>query len=163
MGAHSGPHGHGRIDMGALFPSGVSISTHLPSWSVDIAVEAEAESPIYVYELDATVLTACDVSYRSGGNPRPSALRIDKKAALASLFKRVAILNSGQFCGESLLGRSREMFSGSAARIRGYKIERLRPPSRVFDAPLGRSCARGPSAIPPELTRIFSPWVVLRR
>ena len=48
---------------------------------------AEAESPIYLFELAATILAACLVTYRPNGNPRTCVLCIDNKAALAALIK----------------------------------------------------------------------------
>ena len=48
MGSNSDAQGHGRIAMRALFAKDVSISTHLPKWSIDMAFEAESESPIYL-------------------------------------------------------------------------------------------------------------------
>ena len=67
MGARADAQGHGHIAMRALFPQDVSISTRLPRWFVDMAFEAESESPVYLFEPAATILTACEVSYRSDG------------------------------------------------------------------------------------------------
>lgn len=69
-GAHSDDQGHGHIATRALLPTDVSVSTHLPQWFVEMALAAEGEPPIYLFELAATVLTACLVDYRSDGNPR---------------------------------------------------------------------------------------------
>ena len=37
------------------------------------------------------------------------------------------------------------------------------PPSRVCDTPLSVACARSSGGIPPEFSRMFSAWSVLRR
>ena len=87
MGAHSDAHGRGHIATRALLPLDVSISTHLPKWFTEMAFAADAESPIYLFEHAATVLTACLAAYRSEGNRRTCVLRIDNKAALDALIK----------------------------------------------------------------------------
>ena len=87
MGAHSDAQGHGHVAMRALFPLGVSISTHLPAWFVELTNAADAESPIYIYELAATALTACEFAYRNDGKPLTCVLRIDNQVALAALIK----------------------------------------------------------------------------
>ena len=52
-----------------------------------MAFAADAESPIYLFELSETALTACLVDYRPDGSHRACFLRIDNKAALAALIK----------------------------------------------------------------------------
>ena len=163
MGAHSGAQGHGHIAMRAQFPLDVSISTHLPSWFVEMTVAADAESPIYIYELAATVLTACEAAYRSDGKPRTCVLCIDNQAALAALIKG----SSSSTLGTILVN----LFWSVAARCPvvwwfeyvNTKSNAADPPSRACDAPLGVDCKRSSGSIPPEFTRIFSSWSVLHR
>ena len=86
-GTHSGAQRRVRIAARDLFLPDVDISAHLPSRFAEMTIAADAESPIYIYELAATALTACAVAYRSDGNHRSCALCIDNKAALESLTK----------------------------------------------------------------------------
>ena len=59
MGAHPDPQWRGHIATRALLPNDVSISTHLPKWCLEMAFGADADPPVYLFELAATVLTAC--------------------------------------------------------------------------------------------------------
>ena len=87
MGAHSDALGRGRISARSLLPYDISVSTHLPPWYVRMAISADGGPHVYLCELAATVLTIRLSAYRSGGNPRTCVLRVDNKAALASLIK----------------------------------------------------------------------------
>ena len=90
MGSHSDSQGHGHIAARALLPGDVTASTHLPKWFVDTAFAAEVdtrESPIYLFEHAATILTSFLLAYHSDGSPRTCVLRIDNRAALSSLIK----------------------------------------------------------------------------
>ena len=163
MGAHSDAQGHGHIATRALLPSDVSVSTHLSQWFVDMALSTEAEPPIYLFELAETSPTACLVAYRSGGNPRTCVLRIDNKAALDALIKG----SSSPTLGTILVN----LFWSAASRFPvvwwfGYvntKPDAARPPSRLRESPPGLLSPRASGEIPPEFSRIFSSWGVLRR
>ena len=163
MGAHSDAQGHGHVATRALFPFDVSISTHLPKWFLEMAFASEAESPIYLFELAATILTACEVANRSDGYHRTCVLCIDNKAALAALIKG----SSSSALGAVLVN----LFWSVAARCPvvwwfeyvNTKVNAADPPSRVCDAPLGMECTRTSGEVPPEFSRLFSPWSVLHR
>ena len=59
------------------------------------------ESPIYLFELAATVITACLAAYLSDDNRRTFVLRVDNKAVLASHipYKRLLIVRPGRYTG----------------------------------------------------------------
>ena len=162
-GAHSDAQGHGRIASRALLPLGVSISTHLPKWFIEMAFAADAESPIYLFELDATVLTACLAAYRSDGNRRTCVLGIYNKAAPDAIIKG----SSSSTLGTVLVN----LFWRVAARFPAVwwfeyvntKSNAADHPPRVCDTPLGVECTRWSGEIPPGFSRIFSTWGVLRR
>ena len=87
IGAHSDAHGNGRIAARILCPMDVAISLHRPARFTRMADEAECESPIYLFELAATILTARAVASRSDYAPRTCILCIDNKAALSAITK----------------------------------------------------------------------------
>ena len=163
LGARSDAQGHGHIAMRALCPRDISISTRLPKWFLEMAFAADAESPIYLFELAATILTACEVAYRSDGNHRTCVLCVDSKAAFATLVKG----SSSSALGNVLVN----LFWSLAARcpvVRRFEYVNTKsnaadPPSRVCDTPLGVDCARSSGEIPPEFSRLFPPRGVLRR
>ena len=163
MGAYSDAQGHGHIASRALLPLDVSISTHLPKWFIEMAFAADAESPIYLFELDATVLTACLAAYRSDGNRRTCVLGIYNKAAPDAIIKG----SSSSTLGTVLVN----LFWRVAARFPAVwwfeyvntKSNAADHPPRVCDTPLGVECTRWSGEIPPEFSRIFSSWGVLRR
>ena len=150
MGAHSYAQGRGHIASLALLPYDISVATHLTPWFVGMAISAEGESPIYLSELAATVLTACLVAYRSDGNPRTCVLRVDNKAALAALITG----SSSPALGDIL----DNFFWGVASRgpvvwrfeYVNTKSNAADPPSRLCDAPSGSMRSRSPGEIPPE-------------
>ena len=163
MGAHSDAQGNGHISTRALLPIDVSLSTHHPKWFIEMAFAADAESPIYLFELAATVLTACLAAYLPDGNRRTCVLRIDNKAAIDALIKG----SSPSALGTVLVN----LFWSVAARCPvawwfeyvDTKSNAADPPSRVCDAPMGVNCTRRSGEIHPEFTRISSSWNVLRR
>ena len=161
MGAHSDAQGRGHIATRALLPLDVSISTHLPKWFIEMAFAPDGESPIYLFEPSATVLTACLAAYRSDGNRRTCVLRIDNKAALDALIK-----GSSSTIGTVLV----DLFWSAAARFPAVwwseyvnTKSNADHPSRVCDTPLGVECTRCSCEIPPEFSRISPPWSVLHR
>ena len=162
-GARSDAQGYGHVATRALLPSDESVSTHLPQWFVDMAFEADAESPIYLSKLAATGLAAFLADYRSDGNPRTFALRIDNRAALDALITG----SSSSAIGTVLVN----LFWSVAARCPvvwwfeyvNTKSNAAGPPSRLCDTPLGLTCSRSSGVIPPEFARIFASCGVLRR
>ena len=151
MDARSDAQGHSHIATRALLPSDLSVSTHIPKWFVEMAFGAEEESPIYLFELAATVLTACLVAYRSDGNPRTFASRAENnKDATDSIIK-----GSSSPAIYTILDN---LFWSVTARFPvvwrfGYVNARSNaagPPSRLCDAPSGSPCSRSP-----EFARIF--------
>ena len=87
VGAHSDAQGFGHSAARALLPEDATVSTHLPQWFVDMALAAEGESPIYLFELAADILAACLAILQNDGNARTCVLCIDNKAALSALIK----------------------------------------------------------------------------
>ena len=163
MGAHSDAQGHGRIATKVLFPKEVTISTRLPKRFIEMVFASDGESPIYLFEMAAAILTACVVSTRSDGNPRTCVLCVDNKAALAALIKG----SSASELGAILIN----LFWSVAARCPvvwrfeyvNTKSNAADPPSRERDAPMGLTCAKIIGEVPSNFSRISSSRSALRR
>ena len=127
-----------------------------------MAFGADGESHIYLFELAATVLTACLMAYRYDGNHRTCVLRIDK-TALAALIKGSA--------SSSLWAVLVNLFRSVPARrpvVWWFEYANTKSndddhPSRVCDTPSGVDCTRCSGEIPPEFSRIFHSWGVHHR
>ena len=162
-GARSDAQGHGQIAVRALFPKDVSISTHLSNRFIDLAFEAESESPIYLIELAATILTSCEVDNRSDGYRRTCVLCIDNKAALESPIKG----SPSSVLGDVLVNVFRCV---AARRLVVWRFEYANtksnaadPPSRVCNTSMEAECALSSWETPPNFPILFSPRIVLRR
>ena len=163
MGAHSDAQGFGHVASRALLPDDLTVSTHLPQWFIDMALAAEGESPIYLFELAAAILAACLVILHNDGNTRACVLCVDNKAALSALIKG----SSSSLLGAILVNVFRSMPARFPIVWRleyvNTKSNAADPPSRACDAPLGKACDLSSGVIPPEFSRICSSWSVLRR
>ena len=85
--ARSDAQGRGRVAMRALSAIDVSTTRAFTEVVRGMAFAADAEPPIYLFELAATALTACEVACRIDNNRRTSVIRIDNEAAHAPLIK----------------------------------------------------------------------------
>ena len=160
-GAHSDAQGFGHVAARARVPSDYTISTHLPLWFIEMAVAAEGESPIYLFEIAAAIFAACLVYFHSDGESRTCVLCVDNKAALAALVKG----SSSSQLGSVLIN----VFWSLAARSPitwwfeyvNTKANAADHPSRECDAPTGVNCTRSSGVIPPDFSRVFSSWGAL--
>ena len=136
---------------------------HLPGWFTEMAYQAEDESPIYLFELSAAILTAPAVASRSDGTPRTCVLCIDNKAALAALIKG----SSSSELGTALA----DLFRSVEARCPivwwfEYAITKPNaadPPPRECNAPAGGTCGRDSGDAPVNFARISSSRSALPR
>ena len=83
--AHSDAQWQWRNAARALPPRGISDPTQLPKWFAEMYFAADVEAEIYLFELAATIHTACEVDCRPEGNHRTCVLRVDNKAAPSAL------------------------------------------------------------------------------
>ena len=87
FGAHSDTQGLGRIGRRVIFDRVFDSHTYLPSWFVCMARTDGRESPIYLFEICAEILTARVVIELALTVTRSCVLCIDNHAPLAALVK----------------------------------------------------------------------------
>ena len=161
FGAHSDAQGQGHVGCRVLLNEVSTTHTHLPEWFVQLALTAEGESAIYLFELCAAILTACAVIELSLESTRSCVLCIDNQAALAALIKGSASSELGTI----LVG----VFWAVAARSPvQWWLEYVHTasndadePSRSCNAVAGHHCSREQGPIPKTFADCFQSWTAL--
>ena len=74
VGSHTDAHGHGHIAAVHYMSPRESIHFHLPQWLRMMEEEAEGESPIFLYELCASILMGYVANERKDTTPRTCVL-----------------------------------------------------------------------------------------
>ena len=163
MGAHTDAQGRGHIAAVYLAEQRVSANAHLPEWLCLMAEAAEGESPIFLYELCAAILMVYIANHRWGDTPRTCVLRVDNKAAAASLVKGSSSPN--------LAGVLVSLFWNVAARGNARwwieyvntKSNSADSPSRQCKLPTEAVCSKTQGRIPTEFREEFASCETLRR
>ena len=142
--------------LGAACLCDYAIAAYLPRWFIEMAVAAESESPIHLFEIDAAFLAARFVYFHLGREARTCVLRVGEKAALAALEKGTSssqmrsILINVFF---SLAARSPIIWRFEYVNT---KASAAGPPSRDCGDPPGAVRNRASVVIPPTFARVFS-------
>ena len=163
FGAHSDAQGAGHIGCRVILDRVDTRHCHLPEWFVSLAMTSDGESPIYLFEICAAILTACVVVESSLETTRSCVLCIDNQAALAALVKGSA----SSELGTVLVG----VFWAIAARSPvQWWLEYVHTDSNDADAPSRecnatgvRTCCLSCGTLPLIFTKAFESWDSLRR
>ena len=158
VGAHTDAQGFGHV--AALFygESRHEAHTHLPEWFCKLAESSENESPIFIYELCASILTVYTAIGWRGEQPRTCVLCVDNKAAVAALVKGISPSN--------LAGVLVNLFWTVAARGNtrwwieyfNTKSNAAGRPSRLCALPLGTTCNATNGHVPAGFRTAFATW-----
>ena len=159
FGARSDAHGGGHVGRRVILDKVVTLHSHLPEWFVTMAVTAEGESAIYLFEICTAILTVCVVISLSLETTRSCVLFIDNQAALAALAKGSA----SSELGAVLVGAFWAVAARSPVQ---WWLEYVHTDSNDADAP-SRDCNAGDDtwrnlsrgSLPLSFTSMFQLWV----
>ena len=163
VGAHTDAQGRGRVSAVYYGNRRAAAHAHLLERLSAMAVDAEGESPIFLYELCAAILLVYIANGWMGATPRTRVLCVDNQAAVAARIKGIS--------PPDLAGSLVNLFWNVAARGNTrWRVEYVDAKSSSSDSP-SRQCKLPTEAvrfeaqgqIPTEFRDAFSSSESLRR
>ena len=134
VGAHTGAQGLGRISAVFTGENKTVVPTHLPVWFTTMATALPDESPVFIYELCASVIMARLALNWSRDEQRTCVLR-GQPGGRRRLSERVAILSCRRAISIDILEHCRAMRNTLVGRVRPRKIKRCGFPLALAYSP----------------------------
>ena len=158
VGAHTDAQGLGHVAAVSTGETKTAVSAHLPEWFMATVTALPGESPIFIYELCAAILTACLALNWSRDRHRTCVLCVDNQAAVAALVQGAPSSPLGALL-ESLFWN----IAARGATLRWIEYVHAKPndadaTARLRTSRNGNRCAYQMGQIPSAFSEAFSSW-----